>query len=144
MPLFDVERVDDIRSILDPLSKPLEFLRRDLPRWSLERIAIGNTDALLDLNRPDREAGAKAGPAGVAQRCDEASPRVAARHIEQRRKTGEIRPLRDAIERRDNVQGEHIEIAHGRDYDDVSPISGVLIGGGNHTVTVAVDVAESG
>jgi transglutaminase-like putative cysteine protease len=38
---------------------------------------------------------------------------------------------------------EHIAIAHGRDYDDVSPISGVLIGGGEHTVTVAVDVVEA-
>jgi transglutaminase-like putative cysteine protease len=37
--------------------------------------------------------------------------------------------------------GEHITIAYGRDYDDVSPISGVLLGGGAHTVDVAVDVA---
>jgi len=37
--------------------------------------------------------------------------------------------------------GDHITIAHGRDYDDVSPISGVLLGGGAHTVEVAVDVA---
>jgi transglutaminase-like putative cysteine protease len=38
------------------------------------------------------------------------------------------------------VTDEHIVIAHGRDYNDVSPISGVLLGGGEHTVTVAVDV----
>ena len=38
------------------------------------------------------------------------------------------------------VSDEHVTIAHGRDYDDVSPISGVLLGGGEHTVTVAVDV----
>lgn len=36
--------------------------------------------------------------------------------------------------------GEHITIAYGRDYDDVSPISGVLLGGGAHGVDVAVDV----
>ena len=36
--------------------------------------------------------------------------------------------------------GEHITIAYGRDYHDVSPISGVLLGGGEHTVAVAVDV----
>jgi transglutaminase-like putative cysteine protease len=36
--------------------------------------------------------------------------------------------------------GEHITVACGRDYDDVSPISGVLLGGGAHTVAVAVDV----
>lgn len=38
---------------------------------------------------------------------------------------------------------EHIAIAHGRDYDDVAPISGVLLGGGKHTVSVAVDVNET-
>ncbi|MGI9524032.1 MAG: transglutaminase family protein [Hyphomicrobiaceae bacterium] len=35
---------------------------------------------------------------------------------------------------------EHITVAYGRDYDDVSPISGVLLGGGHHSVQVAVDV----
>jgi len=35
---------------------------------------------------------------------------------------------------------EHITIAYGRDFDDVSPISGVLLGGGQHTVGVAVTV----
>lgn len=38
------------------------------------------------------------------------------------------------------VRDEHLTIAHGRDYDDVSPIRGVLLGGGEHTVSVAVDV----
>ena len=36
--------------------------------------------------------------------------------------------------------GEHITVAYGRDYDDISPISGVLLGGGKQTMTVAVDV----
>lgn len=36
---------------------------------------------------------------------------------------------------------EHVTVAYGRDYDDVSPIVGVLRGGGEHTVSVAVDVA---
>ena len=40
-------------------------------------------------------------------------------------------------------QIEHITIAFGRDYDDVSLISGVLLGGGKHTVSVAVDVSEA-
>lgn len=35
---------------------------------------------------------------------------------------------------------EHITFAWGRDYDDISPISGVLIGGGEHRVDVEVDV----
>lgn len=38
------------------------------------------------------------------------------------------------------VNDEHITIAHGRDYNDVSPISGVLLGGGAHSVAVAVDI----
>jgi transglutaminase-like putative cysteine protease len=39
---------------------------------------------------------------------------------------------------------EHITVAHGRDYDDVSPISGVLLGGSRQTMTVAVDVTPTG
>jgi len=34
----------------------------------------------------------------------------------------------------------HITVAYGRDYGDVSPIKGVFIGGGAHTLEVAVDV----
>jgi transglutaminase-like putative cysteine protease len=34
----------------------------------------------------------------------------------------------------------HITAAWGRDYSDVSPIRGVLLGGGEHTLSVAVDV----
>lgn len=37
-------------------------------------------------------------------------------------------------------QGEHITVAYGRDYEDISPISGVLLGGGNQSIAVAVDV----
>ena len=39
---------------------------------------------------------------------------------------------------------EHITIAYGRDYDDVSPISGVLLGGSEHSVSVGVDVLPVG
>jgi transglutaminase-like putative cysteine protease len=39
---------------------------------------------------------------------------------------------------------EHITVALGRDYDDVSPVSGVLLGGGRQRVDVAVDVALAG
>jgi transglutaminase-like putative cysteine protease len=35
---------------------------------------------------------------------------------------------------------QHITVALGRDYSDVSPIKGVFLGGGHHTVKVAVDV----
>lgn len=35
---------------------------------------------------------------------------------------------------------EHITVAYGRDFQDVSPVTGVLLGGGSHYVEVAVDV----
>ena len=35
---------------------------------------------------------------------------------------------------------EHITVAYGRDYDDVSPISGILLGGSRQKMVVAVDV----
>ena len=38
-------------------------------------------------------------------------------------------------------QEKHITLAWGRDYDDVSPIKGVILGGGRHSVSVGVDVA---
>lgn len=34
----------------------------------------------------------------------------------------------------------HVLLAWGRDYDDVSPLKGVILGGGNHTLRVEVDV----
>jgi transglutaminase-like putative cysteine protease len=39
---------------------------------------------------------------------------------------------------------EHITVAWGRDYGDVSPVSGVMFGGGEHQVSVAVDVVRVG
>jgi transglutaminase-like putative cysteine protease len=35
---------------------------------------------------------------------------------------------------------EHVTVAYGRDYDDVCPISGILLGGADQRMTVAVDV----
>jgi transglutaminase-like putative cysteine protease len=35
----------------------------------------------------------------------------------------------------------HVTVAYGRDYADVTPIRGVLVGGGRHAVRVSVDVA---
>ena len=37
---------------------------------------------------------------------------------------------------------EHITIAWGRDYDDVSPLKGVVMGGGQHTLRVEVSVTR--
>jgi transglutaminase-like putative cysteine protease len=38
------------------------------------------------------------------------------------------------------VGDEHITVARGRDFSDVSPLKGVIMGGGPHTVKVAVNV----
>lgn len=38
---------------------------------------------------------------------------------------------------------EHITLAWGRDYGDVSPINGFMVGGGQHTLDVAVDVSPA-
>lgn len=38
---------------------------------------------------------------------------------------------------------EHITIAYGRDFADISPISGIMLGGGEHEVEVSVDVAPA-
>jgi transglutaminase-like putative cysteine protease len=37
----------------------------------------------------------------------------------------------------------HVVLAWGRDYDDVSPIKGVILGGGQHAVAVSVDVVPA-
>jgi transglutaminase-like putative cysteine protease len=37
---------------------------------------------------------------------------------------------------------QHLLLAWGLDYDDVSPIKGVILGGGQHTVQVSVDVTR--
>jgi transglutaminase-like putative cysteine protease len=37
----------------------------------------------------------------------------------------------------------HVTLAWGRDYADVCPIKGVLIGGGQHRMRVAVDVVPA-
>jgi len=41
------------------------------------------------------------------------------------------------------VGTEHIVLAWGRDYGDVSPVRGVVLGGGEHSLAVSVDVAVS-
>jgi transglutaminase-like putative cysteine protease len=38
---------------------------------------------------------------------------------------------------------QHITVAWGRDYSDVSPLRGVALGGGEHKVAVSVDVART-
>lgn len=38
------------------------------------------------------------------------------------------------------VVDEHVTLAWGRDFTDVSPLRGVILGGGHHTLTVSVDL----
>jgi transglutaminase-like putative cysteine protease len=42
------------------------------------------------------------------------------------------------------VRDEHVVLGWGRDYADVSPLRGVLLGGGAHTLSVAVDLEPVG
>jgi transglutaminase-like putative cysteine protease len=39
---------------------------------------------------------------------------------------------------------EHVTVAHGRDFSDVTPLKGVILGGGRHQVQVSVDVQAIG
>ena len=39
---------------------------------------------------------------------------------------------------------QHVTVAWGRDYGDVSPVKGVILGGGQHTIAVAVEVVPVG
>lgn len=41
------------------------------------------------------------------------------------------------------AKARHVTLAWGRDYGDVCPVKGVLIGGGHHTLSVAVDVTPA-
>ncbi len=47
-------------------------------------------------------------------------------------------PTNDTI-----VRDEHVTLAWGRDYGDISPVNGVIFGGGEHAVEVAVDVTPA-
>jgi transglutaminase-like putative cysteine protease len=42
------------------------------------------------------------------------------------------------------VRDEHVVLAWGRDHADVSPVRGVILGGGRHTLEVAVRLEETG
>jgi transglutaminase-like putative cysteine protease len=38
----------------------------------------------------------------------------------------------------------HVTVGHGRDYADVSPLSGIILGGHDHIIEVGVDVIPAG
>jgi transglutaminase-like putative cysteine protease len=45
----------------------------------------------------------------------------------------EFDPTNDLV-----VENEHVVVAYGRDFSDVTPLRGVILGGGSHTLTVKV------
>jgi transglutaminase-like putative cysteine protease len=51
----------------------------------------------------------------------------------------ELDPTNDLL-----VSDEHVVVAYGRDFSDVTPLRGVILGGGNHTLNVAVSVTDLG
>jgi transglutaminase-like putative cysteine protease len=42
------------------------------------------------------------------------------------------------------VSDEHVVLGWGRDYGDVSPVRGVILGGGEPALSVSVDLAPAG
>jgi transglutaminase-like putative cysteine protease len=38
---------------------------------------------------------------------------------------------------------QHLTLAWGRDYSDVTPVKGTVLGGGRHQLSVAVDVVRT-
>ena len=52
---------------------------------------------------------------------------------------------RERVERvlRSLPTDEHVTLAWGRDFGDVSPLKGVILGGGRHSLSVNVDVAAA-
>jgi transglutaminase-like putative cysteine protease len=48
----------------------------------------------------------------------------------------DLDPTNDAV-----PTDRHVIVAYGRDFADVTPMRGVLLGGGQHQLTVSVDVA---
>lgn len=47
----------------------------------------------------------------------------------------ELDPTNDVV-----PSDEHVRVAYGRDFSDVTPVRGVILGGGRHDLTVSVDV----
>ena len=47
----------------------------------------------------------------------------------------DIDPTNDVL-----IKDEHVVLGWGRDFSDVSPLCGVILGGGKHTLTVSVDL----
>jgi transglutaminase-like putative cysteine protease len=42
------------------------------------------------------------------------------------------------------VKDEHVVLGWGRDYSDISPVRGVMLGGGDHGLEIGVDLEPVG
>ena len=85
------------------------------------RYVSGYLETVPPAGRP-RLIGADASHAWLAVYCPE-------RRLDSRRSHQQPAAVRT-----------HVTVAWGRDYSDVSPIHGVILGGGKHTLRVSVDV----
>ena len=47
----------------------------------------------------------------------------------------DVDPTNDLV-----VHQDHVVIGWGRDFEDVSPVRGIILGGGRHSLTVSVDL----
>jgi len=78
-------------------------------------------------------------PGGVGRRGGDASHAWAAAWCGPTIGWIELDPTNDLV-----VGEEHIVLAYGRDFSDVSPLRGVILGGGAHTAEVSVTVKPVG
>lgn len=74
-------------------------------------------------------------PGGVKRRGADASHAWVGAWLGDRDGWVDLDPTNDLV-----VQTEHVVLGFGRDYADVSPVRGVILGGGDHRVSVAVDL----
>ena len=51
----------------------------------------------------------------------------------------DLDPTNDVV-----VRAEHVVLGWGRDYSDISPVRGVMLGGGDHGLEIAVDLEPVG
>ena len=74
-------------------------------------------------------------PGGVKRRGADASHAWVGAWLGAAHDWVDLDPTNDLI-----VQAEHVVLGFGRDYADVSPVRGVILGGGEHRVSVEVDL----
>jgi transglutaminase-like putative cysteine protease len=74
-------------------------------------------------------------PGGVKRRGADASHAWVGAWLGAAHGWVDLDPTNDLI-----VRNEHVVLGFGRDYADVSPVRGVILGGGDHSVSAGVDL----